>query len=215
MKQSTKRFASLLIGLLFLFAALIVYFELIAPAYQNAQSAKAQYLSQQSFLTSEEATIKKVQDLIANYQSQSQVQDAVSSALPLSPDIPGAITQITGVARQSALAVQTISVQAQGIQNVQSVAAAPAPGSTVNTAAANFAGSLEKPIGTILLSVKMSGQYENIKQFISLLATNIRLFDPESVDIEPIAAAQGVGSSTVIQQNYNFTVNVATYYQGS
>ncbi len=211
MKQTTKRFASIVIGLVFLTAAFVIYFEFVQPAYDDAQSAKSAYVSEQQFLNAEQSTVKKVQDLISSYENQARIQDAVSSALPINEDVVGAIAQLYGLASQSSLALQSLTVSATGIQNASAKKPAAAAGAA--PAAASFQASLQKPIGTVSIQLKLEGQYENLKQFISLLGTNIRVFDLKSLGIQPHAVAQGIGQAKIVQQAYNFDVGVTAYYQ--
>lgn len=213
MKQTTKRFASIVIGLALLAATFISYFEFIQPAYDDAQSAKAAYISEQQFLDTEQSTVKKVQDLISSYENQAQVQQAVSSALPVQEDVVGAIAQLYGLASQSGLSLQSISVSVTGIQNASAVKPAAATASGALPSAANFQASLQKPVGSISIQVKLDGQYENLKQFISLLGTNIRIFDVKTLGIQSHTLSQGVGQTKTVQQTYNFDVNVMAYYQ--
>lgn len=212
MKQTSKRFYSMIAGLVFLAAALIVYFEFIQPAYDEAQSAKSSYAAEQTFISAQQTTIKQVEDLISSYEGQSRVQDAVSSALPTEEDVAGAVAQLYGLATQSALSLQSLSV----VVNVAPISqqAQLALPSAAAAGPLSFQ-SLEKPVGTIAIQMKLSGQYENLKQFVSLLGTNIRIFDVKTLSVEPVISPQGTGPGKVpAQTTYNFSLSVTTYYQG-
>jgi len=185
----------------FVVLALVIYFEFISPAYSDAQNLKAKLQSEQSFLTSEKDTIGKVQQLIASYQSEQQVQDAVSSALPTEEDLPEAIVQVYGLLQQSVLSLQAISVSVQGVQNT--------PASTGGTD--NTAISLQKPVGTVTLSFKFSGGYENLKNFLSLLETNIRILDLKSLSIGPTSLVDAKGKP--LPGVYDFNASAIAYFQ--
>lgn len=194
-------------GLVFLAAALIVYFEFIQIAYEEAQSAKASYLSEQAFIKAEQDTVKQVEDLISSYEGQVRVQEAASAALPTKEDTAGAIAQLYGLMTQSSLSLQNLSVTVNAIQNA-------AQSRTTPSATPSSFQTLEKPIGTVGIQMKIGGQYENFKQFLSLLATNIRIFDMKTLSVEPVIVVQGAGPTKTTQTTYNFNVAVTTYYQG-
>jgi Tfp pilus assembly protein PilO len=192
MKQTTKRFISMIAGLAFLVSSLVVYFQLIQPAYEDTKNIKAQQLSQQSFLDSEKTVVKQVQDLIASYEGQLQIQQAVSAALPPNPDIVGALAQLYGLAQENNLVVQSISVGFSGES-----------GSGVG----QF--SLKKPIGTINFQLSLVGTYESFKTFLSMLETNIRILDLKSLSLQPPSAPAGKSAPDL----YNYGLTVSAYYQ--
>lgn len=179
-------------GLLFLVSSLVVYFQFIQPAYEDAQNIKAQQLSQQNFLDSEKAVVKQVQDLISSYEGQVQIQQAVSAALPLSPDAAGALAQLYGLAQDNSLVVQSVSVGFSG-----------GSGGGVS----QF--SLQKPVGTINFQLNVVGTYESFKTFLSMLETNIRIFDLKSLNIQPTSATGGKSAPDL----YNYGLTVSAYYQ--
>ncbi len=192
----------MMLGAFFVIASFVIYFEFIQSAYGDAQGVKAQLLSEQSFLNSEKETIGKVRQLIASYQSQGQVQQAVSAALPTTQDLAGALAQLTGLAQQSALAPQSYSVVVEGLQNLAQTASA-------NGALAPV--SLEKPLGTATFQVKLTGGYENLKNFISLLETNIRIFDLRSLSVQPGTVTGPQGKP--LPDMYSFDMSIKTYFQ--
>lgn len=215
MKQTTKRLASLTIGLLLLVGALFVYFYLIQGEYEGAQGLKAKVNSKQKFLNDEKTVIEQVQKQIEAYrQSQGQQgpQSGVSLALPTSPDIAGAIAQLSGLAQQSAANLQSLTVSTLPASAAKSVTAKKG-GSTEG----NFQDTLQKPLGTISFSLKLTGGYESIKNFISLLETNLRIFDLRSFTITPVTASESVSLSkdktTPSVSMFTYDVGVNTYYQ--
>jgi len=202
MRQTTKRFLSLILGLAFLVGALVVFFEFIQPAYEDAQGIKAQGLGLRSFLASESATIKQVKDLISAYQGQGEVQQAVSLALPLKEDVAGAVAQLYGLAQNNNLILGSISVSV-GLAAPSSRAAAGG-----EQAAAEF--TLQKPIGSVNFQLKLTGPYEALKAFMSKLENNLRVFDLKSLAITQSAGVSGKGAQDI----YNYDVGVTAYYQG-
>lgn len=199
MKQTTKRFISMIVGLVLLVSSLVLYFEFIQPAYEGSQEIKSQQLSRQAFLGGEQATIKRVQELIDAYQGQSEIQDAVSLAFPVIADEAGALAQIYGLARINGLGVQSVSISAAGVQNVPVLSGGQQE---------SFGFSLRRPIGTVDFRVKMTGSYEDLKSFLSMLESNIRIFDVEAL------AIQQVGARDQATPNFfTYELTVVTHYQ--
>ena len=209
MKQSTKRFASMIVGFFLILGTAILYFQFVQSAYQNAQRVKGQLLSEEAFLRDEEDVINQVKNLISSYQGQEQVQQAVSTALPMEEDVPGAIAQIAGIAIQSGLRVGSISVSAVAPQTKRAPAgsaSSPAPKQ------GSFQSTLQKPIGTISLKIGLSGGYEDLKSFLLLLETNLLVFDVKSISMKP--AAQSSNAKVAVYDAFEYDIAVTTYYQG-
>ena len=204
MKQTTKRFTSMIIGLIFFVSSLIIYFEFIQTAYEDAQAIKAKFYAQQKFLSDEKETIDQVEKLIGSFQGQTQIEQAISAALPIGEDLAGAIAQLSGLSQNSSLVIKSISASV-----LPPLAQANKPGVG---AQANFQASLQKPVGTATFQLKLAGSYEGFKNFISFLETNIRIFDLKSLSIQ--ATGQSSQGKTAAQQNFfEYEVSVVTYYQ--
>lgn len=179
----------------------------VQSAYDDSQTKKGQYQAERSFLDGEKDTIKNVQDLITKYQNQESTQRGVNLALPTITDLSGAIAQITGMAAQSALLLQKISITNSSIPRRN-------PTSDQASTTASFASALQKPIGTILLHMQLSGGYANLKQFINFLETNIRIFDVTQITIGENVKSANVGGVKTIDDNFNYDIIATTYYQG-
>ena len=149
----------MILGLVLIVAALMTYFQFIKPAYDESQKVKSQQLGHSLFLRNEQAAIKKVQDLISDYQTRSGEQEEISFALPTEADAAGALAQVYGIARNTGLQFQSASVSAQGAQT----------GSSELGQAEAQRFSIQKPIGTLALAIQLSGSYEGLKEFLKLL----------------------------------------------
>lgn len=199
MKQSAKRFFSMILSLLLLAGVFVVFFDFIKPLYDDLQKVKSEKISEENFLATEKAAVKQVQDLITGLAGQSQVQQAVSLALPTEADLTGSLAQLGGLAQNSGLVMQFISISTPGVQNVS-------PGDQGGQKAKeNLEQSLKQPIGTVNLQLRFSGSYENLKTFIQRMETNIRIFDIKTFTMKPAAKSN--------QDIYLYELTVATYYQ--
>lgn len=193
MKQSTKRFISLVLALVMMMAAFVVYIDLIKGAYDEVQSKKADILSRQELAASQRAIVEKVRRQIETYKGEEALTQNISLVLPLNPQIGEALTQINGLAKTNFLSPQLF------------LASAPVIKTLVPSPSGQKEKSLVRPIGIITLQLKFLGSYEQLKQFLSQLETNIRLIDIYSLSIQPV--------KTNRDNFYSFELMVATYYQ--
>ncbi|MDP2741601.1 MAG: hypothetical protein Q8O66_02880 [bacterium] len=195
MKQTTKRFLSLLISFMLFVASLIVYFNLIVPAGDEEQRIKAQAISREDFVKNQQAAISQVQKLISSYKGEGELRDVVSSVLPLSPDLAGAFAQLSGLAQVNKLLIQNVTVGIPINQNAQ----------VNNNAGAAVSQPLARPFGSVDFQMKVVGSYGDFKSFLKNLETNIRIFDVKKITLEsPVKPNQEI---------YNYDLTVGTYYQ--
>ena len=198
MKQTTKRFLSMMGGLILLVSALVVYFEFITPVYSEVQEIKSKQIGSSRFLLDEQETIEKVRDLISSYQGQVKVQEVVSMALPSEEeDAPGALAQIYGLSKNSGLAMQSAAISSADAQSV-------------SDADKSAAFSLQKPIGQVSFNLRLNGSYADLKGFLSLLETNIRVFDLVSISVQQ----SGLGEDAP-KDFYGYNMTVVAYYQSN
>jgi len=195
MQQTTKRFASMIIVLVFIVGAFVVFFEFIRPAYDDAQQVRSEVISREQFVTDQQEAIQQVQQLIASYQSQATVQDSVTKALPNAPDFAGALYQLNGIASGSGVGLQSLTVSAPTLSTSK-----PTPGVSSDPTA------LVRPIGALTFQVKYAGRYEDVKTFLQNIENNVRLFDVQSINVQP-AGTKGVTDFFTVD------MSVVTYYQ--
>jgi len=199
MKQTSKRLASILIAIFFVIVAIIVLFDWIEPEYANMMTIKAQLLGEQAFLSSEQQAATQVKNLVSSYQTQSQspVASTIALAIPPNQDLAGALAQIYGLAEANGLTVSGIGISAPSLQDVQGAS------STATI----------QPIKTISFQISAAGSYEALKNFLSGLETNVRIFDLKSFSMTGAASSGGKSSSASSQDFFNYSFSVVTYYQ--
>ena len=183
----------MVVGFALIAASFVVYFEFTRPAYFEIQSIKGEHLSKSLFLAEEQSAIKKVGDLISDYRARGEMQQVVSLAFPLNEDPSGALAELYGMAKISGLNLQSVAVSSASV------------GTRGIGAGAGSAFNLQKPIGTIVFNVRISGSYGAFKEFLSLLETNIKTFDIGSVEIGQIGGKNN--------DNFTYGLMVKTYYQ--
>lgn len=189
MKPSTKRLVSLVSALVMVFAALIIYFNLTVPEYSSTNAIRADVYSRQQLITDQKGAIDQVQKLIADYQGKAALREVISLSLPLKLDQSGILHQVQSMALVNKLSLQSFSIAAPVAQNA----------GTATTAA------VIRPIGNMTFQLRVIGTYEDFRNFLQNLETNIRIFDIRSISVDPLAKPN--------QDFYGFDLSVVTYYQ--
>lgn len=195
MKQSSKRLMSLVVAVVFLFGAFFIYFNAIQPAYEEVQASRGEVYAKEDFIETQRAVVDQVKAALEQYEGKEALQNAVSMAIPPGTNQSEIAHQISALATQNQLTIQTLTAATPTVQNVKEVEGA----RDENT---NFK---VKPLGVLSFQMKLSGTYANFKSFISNLENNIRIVDVKSASIED--------SGKVTQDFYLFNITVATYYQ--
>ncbi len=194
---------SMLLALVFLVAALLIFFDLIEPAYGDLQSMKGEQVSDQQFLASEQQVVTQAKNLLTQYENESQAQQNLSLAMPSGPDVAGGLAQVYGIAAASNLTVQDITIATPSVQ-IQSQENS---GSTPLTAS-----QIVKPMGTISFQITALGSYESLKAFLAALETNLRIFDVTNLSIQS-AAVPVAWKAATNPDFFAYSATVVTYYQ--
>jgi Tfp pilus assembly protein PilO len=204
MKQSSKRFTSMLLALLFVVAALVIFFDLIQPAYTDLKTKKGQQLSDESILSEEQHVVDQAKNLLAQYQNEAQQQETLALAMPSGPNAASALAQVYGIAQNNGVVLQNVAIAAPTVQRPAD------PQASGNAGASLSLSQVTKPVGTLSFQLTAAGSYESLKNFLAQLETNIRIFDLKAFSLQagPTAGAKGAAQSLF---TYNLTVE--TYYQ--
>lgn len=204
MKQITKRLMSMMIGVLLVFGAAVVYFNLIQPADQEAQSLKSELYSKESVLETQKAAIEQVEKLIKEYEGEGKLQDLISQALPTKAELASAMAQIAGLITNNGLKLKSLAFGVSGIENVALAGEEGAQGL-----------SLVKPIGAIRIQASFSGSYEDGKRLIENIENNLRIFEVVDFGFTPPGKEKGSTDPKAKIPDYTYGLTVVTYYQGS
>ncbi|MCL4405318.1 MAG: type 4a pilus biogenesis protein PilO [Patescibacteria group bacterium] len=158
------------------------------PAYDQVQNLRGEQTGIQTTIAQDQQAVSVVNNLLGQYQSLSQFRDSISQVLPTADnmDTAGIVYQIQGLAGSRGLTLQSLTLQNLPTQAISS-------------------DQLVSPVGSIQISLTLSGPYQNFKAFLGDLETNIRLMDVSSINIS------GGGSAT--NSNLVYAMVVKTYYQ--
>jgi hypothetical protein len=204
MKQSSKRLISIFGSLLLVVVALVVFFDVVQPEYGVIAQVKGQIAAENNLLQTESSTVGAAQKIIAAYKGQTGGQGTIDLAMPTTQDIAGGAAQIYGLAQNSGLAIQSLAISPPTVSQPSSPVAGGASAATT------------KPVGTFSFQIAANGSYESLKNFLSGLETNIRIFDLKGLTVTPEQVTQGAsgGRNPVGNQDFfTYNLTVATYYQ--
>ena len=192
MRQSSKRIASSFFALGCFVVALVVFFSFITPLYREIKTVRGEQVSRAAQVENQRQIVNEVKKLVASYQEGGDLQTLVSAAFPLDPNLSESLTQLYGIAQANNLAPRAFSVT---------------PDPMVQSAARKDVRQqvLLKEIGSTTIRIDLTGTYQDIKNFLRNLETNIRIFDLTTMILQPALKAN--------QNSYTASVTVVAYYQ--
>ena len=176
---------SLFVSAVLLVGASLVYGIFIRPTYAEVTALRGELVAKQKTFEEKQAAVSKVESLIRQYQGAGKFEDVISMSLPQDAEVSSVFNQLQAIAGTNGLSLQVFNVEQLPMRELEG-------------------GALVRPIGTLRLSLRLTGGYEAFKGFVRGLETNIRAMDASSVKVESL----GRGDA------YAFTLSVDTYYQG-
>lgn len=187
MKPSVKRTFSLLLSLALLLVSFAGYAILVRPAYKDVLGLRGVLRSKNQFLREQNLALGRVNDLILQYRGTGKLQDTISFSFPLEEDLASIFNQLRALAGLNGLSIEIFGVKPQAFKSL-------------------VKGTLVKDVGTLQLSLKLTGPYAAFKNFLKGLETNIRIMDIQQTTIERL------GSPATDFFAYNLVISA--YYQG-
>lgn len=195
MKQSTKRLISSVTSLLFLVGTFVAFFNFVQPAYREMAALKGQLASLERFKIEQGAMLQSVKSLINIYNESQEVRDTVSLALPLRPSVAEAVAQINGLVTNN-----NLTAYSYGLSGVSEPVLSEEARRQLGTG-----GIVIQPASPISFNLRLSGSYEDFKNFLKQLETNVRIFDVKTLTLQPAAQSS--------QDLYSYDLTVVAYYQ--
>lgn len=168
---------------------LVLYSSFIKSEYDTIQKLRGEIVSRTALVRDQEAAVKQVQQIIAQFQGVTRLQETLNLTLPARENMPQALGQIQGIAAANNLTIQSMSVEVLPFR-------VPPQGAI---------GGLAKGIGTLRINVSILGTHESFRAFLQTLETNVRVLDLFRVDI----AHEGRPNQNI----YTYKLSVDTYYQ--
>ncbi len=192
-KASAKRALSLLVSMVLIIASLVIYAFYVRPAYDEVTTLRGTMKAKQDLFLEKQAAVDKVKALILQYKGADSLQNAIALSLPQSEEVSSVFNQLQAIASDNGMTVLVFNVQPLPIR-----AADPA-------SAKGKSASLVRPLGTLRLSLRLTGDYPAFKDFIRGLETNIRAMDVVSMKVERAGGKPG--------DVFAYTLVADTYYQ--
>ncbi len=189
----------MVIALVLVVAAFLIFFDLTQPTYRDIQAIKGQAMGREEFIESKKVAIRQVQKLIQSFTDDLELQNAqaaVGLSFPTEPDLPSALIQLNGLIELNNLSVRSIAVSES----------TPTGKNTSDNRSASSSSSFVRPISKVIFNLELTGTYEDLKNLLRNIESNIRIFYIEQIGISPqIKPGQNV---------YQYSLKVVTYYQG-
>jgi Tfp pilus assembly protein PilO len=164
MKDSTKRFYSLMASFAMAIGALVVYTTMISPTLAEIQTLRGERQAKQNTYDDYRKTIETTNAVLARSQSLSTLTDTFNQSIPESESIPSLLNQLYGLARLNNVIVSAIDFQ------VLPTEVAPKD-------------SIVRPLGKVRATVKCIGNYDDMKDYAKAIEANVRLMDIGSLDV--------------------------------
>ncbi len=183
MRPSTQRALSILLSFLFLVGALVVYQNLIRPESKEISRKRGLVAAKTNLFETQSQAVNQVQNLISQIENFSTLAETVALAIPNRPEVPEVFNQIETISRLSG-----VNVTGVGFRNLGLIGA---PGNL----------PLMKKLGALEFKLTAIGPYENIKNFLKLLESNLRVGNINGWDFSRAG------------QIYNISFSMIVYYQ--
>lgn len=192
MRYLSKRFISVLLSFTFIAIALVVYINLIKPTYKSIKEdqARLEALTQKNDENTE--VFNKLKAVLAELKKSSDLQNRISMTLPLDPNAADSMNQITAVAISNGLTVASIDI-------------ADAPNIPTSGVKAGTV-SLVKSTGVLRNTIRATGSYTQVRDFLQGIESGVRLSSIKSLKI-------GKASAGTNQDSFSVTVDIETFYQ--
>lgn len=188
----SKRFISVLLSFTFIAIALVVYINFIKPTYASIKEDQARLAALRQKNHENGEVFGKLKAVLAELKKSSDLQNRISMTLPLDPNTADSMNQITAVAISNGLTVASIDVVDAPI--------IPTTGVKAGTV------SLIKGTGVLRNSVRVAGNYGQVRAFLQGVESGVRLSSIKSLKIGRVASAAN-------PDTFSVTVEIETYYQ--
>lgn len=183
MKDSTKRFYSLLLSFAMALGALIIYVTMISPSFSAIQTLRGERQAKQVRYDDYKKAVELTNTMITRSQGLTVLSESFNQSIPQTEEIPSMLNQIYGLAKMNNILVGGVDFQI--VPTVES-----------NT------NALVTPLGKVRATVKGIGSYSDTKNFIKALETNVRIMDISSANITEGNKKAPVLASTIVIDAY-------------
>lgn len=185
MKDSTKRLIIILGSFTLLVAILYLFFSKVMTSFSGIQVLRAEKLAKEILLENQDEAERKIGELFKQYSGLSKTQEALSLILPIGSNTPTLMNQIQGIARNNLIQINSLFFQYLPIKQ--------------------SGREIVNGVGTLRVSLSLSGTYDSFKSFISQLETNVRIIDVDNMRVE--------GGAVPRKDVFSYNLLIDAYYQ--
>lgn len=182
-------FISAVIGI----AALYVFFSLDIAQWNMVQAARLQVAERQAVRDQIANLLSQFRERVAQFENLDQQITLIDHALPSSMNIPELLTTIETIATKNHVSLDQITFTA--VSQLQQPAF---------TGTSRPAAQQTKPF-EIVVSMTVSGGYSAIKDFITMLESEVRLIDTTALTMTP-------ASDSSKPAQFSLHIDATTYY---
>ncbi|MBI4193164.1 MAG: type 4a pilus biogenesis protein PilO [Candidatus Colwellbacteria bacterium] len=190
MKSSAKRALSV-VGVVLLFgASVLVFTSLIRPEFDLIQQARSRREAGGEVLERARTVGRVIGNLRTAYESMTEFQQGVSNSLPVREDAPTLLNHVQGLAGLNKLVLNSVSFQPRELELSQD--------------------DVVWPTRTIRVTIQTEGRYENLKEFLRDLETNVRLTDVRSLRLRSMQSRPDMFTLDIAVDAYYQTIGSGT-----
>lgn len=186
MKPSSYRLLTIVSSMVFVIGTIFVYTAFIRGTYEEIQVLRAKRDGAKETLAETEHAIESIKALAQKYESLTDLKDNFSLMLPGDKDLPTAINQLESLAIQ-----KNVSIGSLVVSEIPS-----------RTLLAKRTATAIRPVRAVLVDIKLTGTYDDMKDFLEAIQTNVRLMDVVSVKINGGGVKTDLDHSIVVQTYY-------------
>jgi len=192
MRLSTKRILGLTLSIVFIIGLIIILTSFIKPEFAAINQKRSELFSKSRLYDSQKNALDQVQQLIDESQNFSQLKGVVSMAMPVGANTTDILNQINAIAQLSQVEITQLG--------------------NTNLPFGKNKNSIIKRVGKVEIKLEAVGGYENIKNLVNFLESNVRIFDVQSFQIGPANQKQA-GAIEETEPKFKVGLTMITYYQ--
>lgn len=173
------------------FIAIVVFLDM--PEIQGILDLRKNIKNEKEMFLEKQETLAKVEKLGEDYKADEENLKKVNYILPSNKDIPNLIVQLEALAFEGGLILENFDL------------------STTEEKAVSKAAEIRtqeeiqvKNYQTLVIDLKLIGDYSGLKSFLRAIEENIRLMDIESITLSPQSEESLL---------FDFEIIIKTYYQ--
>lgn len=163
------------------------------PGVQNVLKLRKEIKKQEQAFVEKQELVSKIENLKEVYETRGEEFKKISHILPLGEDVPSLIIQLEALALEGGLVLEDISFSVYTEESAVKNREAPQKEEVV------------KDYQTLLINLKLIGDYSAFKNFLKAAEENIRLMDIISVNFSTV--------SKEMISLFEFNLNLKTYNQ--